>query len=173
MGNVYYQSHEITVRDSLESDMDNFIPNIREIEIRETFSLAGCGIDEAVRSSYRLANKRISCADSSGSIVIMVGVGDLPYNCGHSPRLGLLDGKGGTLFSFSTKRSTAHSLELTRRASPIIYNELKRGYDFLSVWVADYMTSALKLAAMHGFKIADITVSQDGTIFKRIDWHRS
>lgn len=173
MGNVYYRSQKITVRDSLESDMDNFIPNIREKEIRETFSLADCGIDEAVRGSYELANKRMSVLDRDGNVLIMLGAADLIYNCGLSSRLGLLDGYGGTLFSFSTDKSTDHFIELVRRAGPVVFRELKAEYDFLTAWVADYMTELQKLVAMNGFQVVEIAVSKDGTIFKRIDWHRS
>lgn len=171
MGNVYYRGR-ITVRDAVESDIEALIPNIRDKEIRETLSLAGYGIDEAVRNSYSLANKRLSCIAPDGEVIVMMGSADLRYNCGHSLRLGLLSGYGGTLFSFSAESSSRYALELVRRAGPVMYRELTSGYDFMSVWVADYMTEALKWAAMHGFKTVEIAVGDDGTVFRRIEWRK-
>ena len=169
---VYYKGKGVLV-ETIEADLGSFVPYVRENEIREVKELNGLEIGEAVKYSFKSSNKCFSYIYNNQTLVIM-GVRDLPIASPMSARLGILDGRGGVPFLLSTDKASEFKFEITRRVTPIVLEEIKKGYDFLTTWAPEYMTEMYKLAIRFGgFKVVEFVRLQSGTLCKRIAWHRN
>ena len=168
---VYYEGRGQMVS-FLLSDLDTFIPAMRNKEAQEIKDIDKMAVEDAVRYSYEAAQKRFSYI-VDGQILVIAGVADLPSNAVISRRLSLLDGKGGIPYLFSVDASTGYKFEIARSCAPILFREIKEGYDFLTIWVAEYMTELFKLALLGGFKPVERGVHPiSKAIFIRVAWHR-
>ena len=158
---------------SRECDLNSLIPRVRQRETKEICDMDDMMLDDAVRFSYNTAKKRFSYLTKDGSVLVMAGVADLPSNSVMSQRLGIMDGKGGIPYLFSVEMATQYKFEIARKCAPIFLNEIKKGYDFLTIWVADYMSELYKLASFGGFRQVEMAVHPvSKTAFIRIAWHR-
>lgn len=168
---VYFKGRGEMVS-ALEADMEDFIPRIRAREVEEIQGLNNMDVDEAVRFSYKMSHKKFSYL-ANGKVLVMAGVADLPRNSTMSGKLGALDGKGGIPFLLSTDDSTEYKFEIARRCAPILFKEIKEGYDFLTIWTADNMTELYKLASHGGFRAIEIAKHPvTNAVYKRLAWYR-
>lgn len=159
---------------SKPEDLDVLIPLIREREIKEVRDIDDSQqIEGAVRLSYKISHKNFTYLGKNKEVLLMCGVTDLPCNGTMSENLGALDGKGGIPYLFSTDMATDYKFEVVRRIAPIFFKESKKGYDFLTTWVPDYMVELFKLASRGGYKIKEVAVhNKSKAILYRVEWSR-
>lgn len=154
-------------------DLDSLIPNIREREVREVRELDGSDIESIARRSYEISHKNFTYFGKENQVLVMCGVTDLPFNSSMSRQLGALDGKGGIPYLFSVDLASNYKFEIARRAAPIFFKEIKKGYDFLTTWTPDYMVELFKLASLGGFKVKEIAVHNvNKIVLYRVEWSR-